>query len=293
MHHTSGIGAGRPRLERAGGTMRDMAQDREAAIDELHAVPLGAFVAERKRLAASVRKAGDREAAGEIAKWPKPTAPAWALNALVREEDEAARAWLAAADALRDASTGGGGDLRTAMAAHREATVRLVEAATGRAGLSAPMRERVRALLGAATMDAALADALRAGRIVEGQEEEPELPAVAVAPGKPGKPGKPAKPGKSEAKRKAAEREAKGAAEREATETAERKRRIEEAAAGAQRLRAEADASAAAVATTEERLDEAERALRRARSERDAAHEAAKEADRAASRAERDLEKLR
>ena len=131
--------------------------------DRLFAVPLEDFVAERKRLAKELRDGGDREAAAEVAKLPKPTPPAWALNQLAREEPDGDR---------RVARRGGGaarrlahpsGALREAMAGHREATRTLVAVVRDRARpggkpLSEPMLERVRELLQAATVDPEVAE---------------------------------------------------------------------------------------------------------------------------------------
>src|SRR5215213_1390864 len=148
--------------------------------DRLFTVPLEDFVTERKRLAKELRDGGDREAAAAVAKLPKPTPPAWALNQLAREEPDAIGAWLDAAEELRDASAHPSRALREAMAGHREATRTLVAVVRERARpggkpLSEPMLERVRELLQAATVDPELADALRAGRVVEG-DEQPALP---------------------------------------------------------------------------------------------------------------------
>src|SRR5690349_13398275 len=148
--------------------------------DRLFAVPLEDFVAERKRIAKELRDGGDRDAAAEVAKLPKPTPPAWALNQLAREEPEAIGAWLDAAEELRDASSHPSAALREAMAGHREATRTLIafvrdRARPGGKPLSEPMLERVRELLQAATVDPAVADALRAGRVVEA-DEQPALP---------------------------------------------------------------------------------------------------------------------
>jgi len=128
----------------------------EAAVDLLHAVPLEDFVAERKRLAKELRAAGDGAAAAELAKLPKPSAPAWALNHVAREQPQAIGDWLDAAAALRDASTHAdrttGDVLRSAMAAHRDATRRLLatvrdEARPNGRALSEPMVDRMRDLL--------------------------------------------------------------------------------------------------------------------------------------------------
>src|SRR5918999_1573786 len=109
----------------------------EEAVDKLHAAPLEEFVAERKRLAKELRGAGEREAAAELAKFPKPTPPAWALNHLAREEPETVAEWLDAAAGLRAATENAGrssGDaVRAAIGAHREATRALLAAGRDRA----------------------------------------------------------------------------------------------------------------------------------------------------------------
>ena len=149
-----------------------------AEADRLYAVPLEDFVDERKRLARELRAAGDKDAAAAVAKFPKPTPPAWALNLLAREAPDAVGDWLAAAEALRDASARPGKGLREAMAAHRDATRALVALARERAqpggkALSESMLERVRALLQEATADEDRAEALRAGLVVEGGDAPP------------------------------------------------------------------------------------------------------------------------
>jgi hypothetical protein len=154
--------------------------DLQTAVDQLHAVPLEDFVAERKRLAKELRSGGDRDAAAELAKLPKPSAPAWALNHVAREEPAAVADWLEATGALRDASAhadrSSGDALRAAMAAHRDATRQLLATVRDRArpngrALTEPMLDRVRDLLQAATADEARAELLRAGRAVEGDED--------------------------------------------------------------------------------------------------------------------------
>jgi len=154
--------------------------DLQTAVDQLHAVPLEDFVAERKRLAKELRSGGDRDAAAELAKLPKPSAPAWALNHVAREEPAAVADWLEATGAVRDASAhadrSSGDALRAAMAAHRDATRQLLATVRDRARpngrpLTEPMLDRVRDLLQAATADEARAELLRAGRAVEGEED--------------------------------------------------------------------------------------------------------------------------
>ena len=264
----------------------DGVSDRDDAADHLQAVPLEDFVAERARLAKALRKAGDREGAAALAKLPKPTPPAWALNHFAREQPEAMGAWLDVAAALRDESAAPGSGLREAMAAHRQATGELVKAVREQAKpngrtLSEPMVERVRALLQAALADAEQADRLRAGRIAEGDDDaglaEPDPEAAARA-----------RKRREERSAADAEREA----EREAERRAELEQRVEEAREEHERLAAEADEREGAAAEAAERLEEAQRTLHRSESEAAAADEAARDARSAAGDAERALETL-
>ncbi|MET0816590.1 MAG: hypothetical protein ABWZ67_03505, partial [Solirubrobacteraceae bacterium] len=151
-------------------------------VQRLYAVPLEDFVAERKQVAKELRAAGEKDRAAELAKLPKPTPPAWALNALARERPDVIAAWVDVADALRAASADPGPGLRDAMAAHREATAQLVqlvraEVKPGGRPLSEPMVDRVRALLQEATIDADRAARLRGALVVEGDAGDGAEPA--------------------------------------------------------------------------------------------------------------------
>jgi len=270
--------------------------DRETAIDRLFAVPLDEFVSERKRLAKELRGGGERETAAEVAKWPKPTAPAWALNHLAREAPDDVAGWLKAAAALRDASTHaeevGGDAVRAAMAAHREATRGLVAAVRTRRPLSEPMVDRVRALLQEATVDPAAAERLRAGRLAEGEAGAP-LPEPAEA-----KPRSKTRD-TTAAKRRAKERDAdedRATRERAEHERAERRaeleRRIGAAYEQLARLRDEVDEREAAAETAAAHLEEARRTLHRSESESSAAQGAVDDARAVAETAEREVEEL-
>jgi hypothetical protein len=296
--------------------------DLESAVDQLQAVPLEDFVGERKRLAKELRGAGEREAAAELAKLPKPSAPAWSLNHIAREQPGPVGAWLDATDALREASSSAdrssGAALRAAMTAHREATRRLIATVrdtahpNGRA-LTEPMLDRVRDLLQAATADPARAEQLRAGRVVERDDETSEEPAVLGSAAKSGgattkrdarsgaaatKRG--AKSGAAarrpaagrDAKRTLQERAAAERAEREAEQRVELERLAGEAEARLAELRETESATAAAATQADERLEQAQQTLRRSESEADAARQAAAEAADAAAQAERELQKL-
>jgi hypothetical protein len=271
-------------------------------VDRLFAVPLEDFVAERKAVAKELRAAGEREAAAEVAKLPKPTPPAWALNQLAREEPEVVGAWLDVAEELRDVSASPGAGLREAMAAHRDATRTLLgmvrdRARPGGKPLSEPMLERVRGLLQAATVDASVADALRRGVVVEGAE----LPTFAAA-GEGGEgagraSSRSAAPSRSRSsaaaeRRAAKEREAERKAKERADRLAELERHISAAEEELARLRDESAERDAAVAAADERLEEARRTLHRSESEASAAHAAADEARAAVATAERELRQL-
>jgi hypothetical protein len=297
-------------------------------VDRLFAVPLEDFVAERKQVAKELRAAGDREAAAGVAKLPKPTPPAWALNQLAREEPDVVGAWLDVAEELRDVSADPGAGLREAMAAHRDATRTLIGVVRDRARpggkpLSEPMLERVRALLQAATVDAAVADALRRGVLVE-SGEAPAFTAAGeggegagrassgsgasrgapgagrassgsgASRGAPGA-GRAATDRRSSAaaeRRAAKEREAERKAKERADRLAELERHIQAAEEELARLRDESAERDAAVAAADERLEEARRTLHRTESEASAAHAAADEARAAVATAERELRQL-
>jgi hypothetical protein len=261
-------------------------------VDRLYAVPLEDFVAERKQLAKELRDGGDRDAAAEVAKLPKPTPPAWALNQLAREEPDAVGEWLDAAAALREATANPGPGLREAMAEHRDATRRLLATARDRARpsgrpLSEPMLDRVRDLLQAATADAEKAEALRRGMIVEGGDEA-ELPATETTPRPDERPSKQPAADRKAAKEREAERKAKEQAER----LAELERHVKAAEDELARLREEAAERDAAAAAADEHLEEAQRTLHRTESEASAAHDAAAEARAAVGTAERELRQL-
>jgi hypothetical protein len=247
----------------------------EEAIAELLAAPLKAFVAERKRLAAELRAAGDREGAAELAKYPKPSAPAWALNDVARTQPGAIGAWLDAAEALRAATAAPGPGLRDAMAAHRRETSALLDVVrrTARPNgkpLTGPMLERVRALLAEATADPAAADALRSATLSEGARKgtAPVLARSSDAP----EPDEPARD---------------DAAERAAAEArAELERQVGAAYAAVSAANEELAERKAAASAAAERLEEAQRTLHRRESEARAAEDAARDARDAVTEAE-------
>lgn len=76
---------------------------RASDIAGLYGLPLGEFTAARNALAGRLRKAGEREAAAEVAALAKPTPAAWAVNQLLGREREGMDALLAAGERARSA----------------------------------------------------------------------------------------------------------------------------------------------------------------------------------------------
>jgi hypothetical protein len=274
---------------RGGGQNGAMGQDElDAALNRLYGVAPEGFVAERTRLAQELKAGGKRPEADEVAKLRKPTAAAWALNLVAREEPDAVQEWLGTAAGLRDASTRaaevGGDAVRAAMVAHRAATARLTETVRDRAQpggrpLSPSMLDRVQALLQSATADADRGERLRAGRVAE--EATPATPL----------PAPPAKRERAVAKprRRRPEPDTDARAER----VADLERRVAAAEEEVRRRREEASGRAAEAQAAAERLENARRTLRRSESEAAAVLGAGKEAGAAAAAAERELRELR
>jgi hypothetical protein len=95
----------------------------EAASAALHQAAFGDFVAERKRLAAELKAAGDKDAAARLLKVARPPVSVWAVNQLWWRERQAFEALVSAASRVKL------GD-REASQAHREALAKLRELAT-------------------------------------------------------------------------------------------------------------------------------------------------------------------
>ncbi|HEY5921358.1 MAG TPA: hypothetical protein VIV11_06795 [Kofleriaceae bacterium] len=90
----------------------------EDALAELYQAPNSQFVAERKRLAADLKAAGDAAGAKRLADRKRPTVSAWVVNQLYWHARDAFDEMLATAEQLRK------GHLK-ASAAHREAIAKL------------------------------------------------------------------------------------------------------------------------------------------------------------------------
>lgn len=135
-----------------------------ADADDLYGLPLEQFVPERAALAKALRADGDREEAARVAKLPKPSVAAWAVNQLVRTQRAGVQELFDAGDAViaaQSALVSGSGDAGTLRdAAQRERAVAdgLVEIARGLLGssgneLSQTMLDRISDTLNAAALD--------------------------------------------------------------------------------------------------------------------------------------------
>jgi hypothetical protein len=232
-------------------------------LDRLFALPLDEFTAARNDAVKRLKKAGEDEAAEQVAALSKPSVPVWAINQLARQDKNAMRALLDSAAKLRKAQeralSGGGADaLRDAQSTERDAIRDLTHKAAGildEAGrpASRTVLERIRSTLGAAALAEPTRTALKAGRLTD----EVELSGFDVLAGI-----EPAPKGRAQPKDELAERRRKKA-ERE------RERR---------RLEKEARELDERAKLAEQQADEAEEAAEDARAEADQRRRAADEA---------------
>jgi hypothetical protein len=145
--------------------------DLAAIAGELYSLDLAAFTAERNRRAQQLR-AIDRELADAVGTLPKPSASAWLVDQLVREEPDVVGAALALGPGLRQAQASFdrealrelGAARRTALADLADAA-RRVSAARGRP-LSSSIADEVEQTMLAAITDEAAGAAVRSGRLV-------------------------------------------------------------------------------------------------------------------------------
>ena len=222
--------------------MMERELQREAA--KLYALPGGEFTAARTARAKAL-KAKQPELAGALAKLPKPTAAAAAVNQLARDEPSEVRALAQAGRALRTvqekalAGKAKAAELADATTEHRAALERVSREAR-RLKLSQPVLERVIATLRAASLDPELQPLLERGVLAHELEAAgfgldpalvPRAPKRAAAKPKP----KPKRESDAEQRRRAAQ----------AARLKDAKRRVAEAKralAGAEREVSEAEA---------------------------------------------------
>ena len=143
----------------------------ELTIARLFRVPPERFTAERNRLVAHLRQAGEARSASEVAKLPRPTPSVWAINQAAHQDRPAVERLLTAADELKRAQLGRGSAevaplakaYQAAVAALAERSLSSLETA-GRPATGA-LRHRLTGTLMAASVDPALRKLLRAGQL--------------------------------------------------------------------------------------------------------------------------------
>jgi chromosome segregation ATPase len=164
----------------------DASLAREAGV--LYELPATEFTAARNARAKALRKEKP-ELAAEVAKLPKPTAPAAAVNRLARRDPSEVRALIQAGKRLRDAQEravagrGGGENLQEAVREHRAALER-VQREIRRLRLSEPVLERAVSTFRAASIDPELQPLLERGLLAREVESAGFAidPSLAVAP---------------------------------------------------------------------------------------------------------------
>lgn len=135
---------------------------------QLYGLDLEEFIGARDALANELRAGGDRDGAAAVKKLAKPTRAAWAVNRLVRDRPDEISALVEAGAALAGAQEqlldGADADvLRSAAVAARA----LVDALAAEAPVDGAARDKVRATLHAATVDADVRAEVAAGRVVK------------------------------------------------------------------------------------------------------------------------------
>jgi hypothetical protein len=255
--------------------------------DQLYGLPLERFVPERNALARSLRAAGQREEAANIARLRKPSVAAWAVNQLIRTQGRAVGDLLDAGDGLRQAhadvvsGSGDGRALRGAVERERATVDELIAAARGLLStdghdLSAAIIDRVADTLHAAALDPDARDEVRDGRL------ERELRHVGLGSAPAGTPGAPSRARQRPARKPTAEERAERD-QRIAEDRAERDREAARKAAQAaeSQARRESDRAGSALRAAlehreraEQKLHEAVEVLARAQAAADAAYAA-------------------
>ncbi len=154
--------------------------------DELYSLPRAEFIPARRELARRARAGGDRAAAAEIEKLPKPTTAAWLVNQLVRAHPDAITDLLTLGHDLRDAhSRAAGGELRD-LTRRRTEVIRGLVGLSGE-GLSEPVVRELEEMFTAAVTDERAGETLRGGRVASVRDltVADAWPGLALAPAPP------------------------------------------------------------------------------------------------------------
>jgi hypothetical protein len=87
-----------------------------SAAEVLYGLPLGEFIAERKRVAQELRAEGQTEAATKVAAMAKPSVSAWVVNRLHRDAGDDMDALFEAGQRMRDGDMAASRDQRAVLA---------------------------------------------------------------------------------------------------------------------------------------------------------------------------------
>jgi len=292
----------------------------ERLAHDLYGRPRGEFTGARDALAREVRAAGDVDVATRLRSLRKPTAAAWLANMVVRAHPaELARLVEVGSDLRMAQARFDGGALRRLSEERRAAVealsddARRLAAVHGETASDATVRE-LEATLEAASLDAAAASELRAGRLTSalaysgmGFLEAAGVPPTTRAPTVGGRPGADDARSRASARRTGGSTDGGstdgtstdsastdgtstdgGSASSRARREARDARRVAGKAAAqlgsaeraADRARAAVRVAEAELARRRDALHDAERAVERARSEMGAAEHAAARAER-------------
>lgn len=148
--------------------------DVSSASDELYGLVPEQFTARRAELADQARAAGDAKARAEILAMRKPTMAAWAVNLVVREDEDTVQELLRIAADLRTAQRGLAADRMRDLSDQRRTIITALTRAArdrtkqaGRQVSDSALRE-VQASFEAAVADENAERALRTGRLTTG-----------------------------------------------------------------------------------------------------------------------------
>ena len=243
------------------------------ALDELYGADPSEFVALRKRLAAGLRSAGDKEGAKQLGEARRPSTSAWALNQLARRRPELIEQLLERGRELLSAQTralvGEGDAMREGIRAHRATLEEATQAALAILGSRASdtFRSEISNTLRSASTDEEVGSVLQRGRLVREVDASAGFPqaaglTVTALPDRTDRPRrKPEKPRRTE-EATSAEIERVQVAERDAQrqqelDLAQAERRAASTAADVRRSQARIDKLESDLNDARRRLDDA------------------------------------
>jgi len=249
----------------------------EDAVQELYQVPISQFVAERKRLAESLKSAGDAKGAKALLARHRPTISAWVVNQLYWHARDAFDELLATAEQLRSGELAASAAHRDAIAKLRKRAASLLEDA-GHGATESTLRRvttTLSAIAAAGGFEPDPPGALAADRDPPGFEAVgiPSEPVERREPAKPKPAGADGKAALAKARKEKQDEEEREAEQRR-EEMAEKKRAEEErrritaerhrVEAALRNARADVEARERAVKALEKKLEEANEDVERA-----------------------------